>query len=56
MVGGRGSGFRTDESGTAHDGSNSTSETSIEYHGQRFINDDIRQQQGHENPVFAGIQ
>lgn len=48
--------MHTDENCAAYDGSNTSAQCPVQHDRKRFVDDDVRQEQGDEYPVFSFVE
>lgn len=46
----------TDQDSTAEHSGPSTAQTAVEHNGQRFVRDNITEQESDENPMFSALE
>lgn len=46
----------TDKDCTAYDSGNTAAQEAVQYHGKRFVNNDVGKQQGDQNPMFSPVE
>lgn len=50
------SGVLTDKNCTTHNSGNTAAQEAVQHHGKRFVNDDVGEQQGDEDPMLSAVE
>lgn len=51
-----GPGVLTDKNCTTHNSGNTAAQEAVQHHGKRFVDDDVGEQQGDEDPMLSAVE